>query len=130
MNRCKFLISVVTILLLSMTLSAQVTTFPGKPDPIPDSIPVEPYPGKIVGQGPKDPITSPVTCLLWGNCLSVNCNFDVMGEVTVYNNQTLQKVSSGQENLGYGVILDLDNYVKGAMTVIVAVSGESYIGYF
>ncbi|MDE6338386.1 MAG: hypothetical protein K2K97_01190, partial [Muribaculaceae bacterium] len=117
MARKKMFIALASVLLSAMPVFAQSNTTPDDSDPV--YIPTNPTPKKGCNKGHKDPSDSPLTCTLMGDCLSVFCYYDVMGEVVVMNNETLETMTSGACNLGQGVILTLDNYTPGSMTLTV-----------
>lgn len=122
----KSLLLALAILFIPLTSSAQD---PSESEEDPTVIEVTPSPKPIPNKGPKAPAYSPLTCILMGDCLTVTCNYDVMGEVTVTNGESHQIVSESG-NLGEGLILILDNYTPGAMTVTISFPGSNYIGYF
>lgn len=97
-------------------------------DPI--IIHIQPIPKPKPNKGPQSPSNAPLTGTLMGDCLSVFCHYDVMGEVVVTNNETLETVASESGNLGEGIILTLDNYTPGAMTLTVSILDTEYVGNF
>ena len=94
------------------------------------TIPTKPKPPKESDKGPKDPTQSPLTCVLMGDCLSVFCHYDAIGEVSVFNNETMETIATESGNLGEGIILILDNYTLGSMSLTVTMSGTTYVGNF
>ena len=111
-----------------MPVFAQSNTSPDETDPV--YVPANPTPKKGWNNGHQVPSQSPLTCTLMGDCLSVFCHYDVMGEVAVTNNETLETVAYESGNLGEGIILTLGRYTQGAMTLTVTISDTEYVGYF
>ena len=92
------------------------------------TIPTKPIKGS--NAGPKDHTQSPLTCVLMGDCLSVFCLYDAMGEVSVFINETMETFATECGYLGEGIILILDNYTLGTMSLTVTMSGTTYVGNF
>ena len=125
----KTILSLLLVTFFSINLWAGDNNTTVEKDP-PIIIDLKPLPKPIPNKGPRTPSQNSLTCTLMGDCLSVVCAYDVMGEVTVVNNYTLETVGSETGNLGEGIILTLDNYTKGAMTISVTISGTTYTGNF
>ena len=94
------------------------------------TIPTNPKPKKESDKNPENPSQSPLTCVLMGDCLSVFCHYDAIGEVSVFNNETMETIATESGNLGEGIILILDNYTLGTMSLTVTMSGTTYVGNF
>lgn len=94
------------------------------------TIPTNPKPKKESDKNPENPSQSPLTCVLMGDCLSVFCHYDEMGEVSVFNNEKMETVVTESGNLGEGIILILDNYTLDSMSLTVTMSGTTYVGNF
>lgn len=100
----------------------------------PKDIPIVPVPEKTPNQdnkkGPRIPARVPLTCFLMDDCLTVTCDYEAEGEVTVTNNATGMVVASEAGELATGIVLYLSDYTEGAMTVTITMNDKVYIGYF
>ena len=123
-----FILLIISLLIPSITFANDGKPGSSEKDPI--IIGVQPIPKPIPSKGPKDPTQSPLTCVLMGDCLSVFCHYDAMGEVSVFNNETMETIATESGNLGEGIILILDNYTLGTMSLTVTMSGTTYVGNF
>jgi len=93
-------------------------------------IQIDPIPTKTPQKGPRVPARVPLTCFLMDECLTVECDYEAEGEVTVTNNATGMVVASETGELAGGIVLYLADYTEGAMTVTITMNDKGYIGYF
>lgn len=100
----------------------------------PKDIPVVPVPEKNPNKDnanrPRVPARVPLTCFLMDEYLTVECDYEAEGEVTVTNNATGMVVASETGELAGGIVLYLADYTEGAMTVTITMNDKGYIGYF
>lgn len=100
----------------------------------PKEIPVVPVPERVPNKDntnrPRVPARVPLTCFLMDDCLTVVCDYEAEGEVTVTNNVTGMVVASETGELAAGIVLYLTDYTEGAMTVTITLNDKGYIGYF
>lgn len=93
-------------------------------------IQIDPIPTKTPQKGPRVPARVPLTCFLMDDCLTVVCDYEAKGEVTVTNNATGMVVASETGELAAGIVLYFTDYTEGAMTVTITLNDKGYIGYF
>lgn len=123
-----FILLIISLLIPSITFANDGKPGSSEKDPI--IIGVKPIPKPVPDKGPENPTQSPLSCVLIGDCLSVFCHYDAIGEVSVFNNETMETVVTESGNLGEGIILILDNYTLGTMSLTVTMSGTTYVGNF
>ncbi len=121
-----------TVLTLIIIVSFAVFADNGAISNLGDKTPIQidPIPTKTPQKGPRVPARVPLTCFLMDECLTVECDYEAEGEVTVTNNSTGMVVASETGELAGGIVLYLADYTEGAMTVTITMNDKGYIGYF
>lgn len=121
-----------TVLTLIIIVSFAVFADNGAISNLGDKTPIQidPIPIKTPQKGPRVPARVPLTCFLMDECLTVECDYEAEGEVTVTNNATGMVVASETGELAGGIVLYLADYTEGAMTVTITMNDKGYIGYF
>ena len=121
-----------TVLTLIIIVSFAVFADNGAISNLGDKTPIQinPIPTMTPQKGPRVPARVPLTCFLMDECLTVECDYEAEGEVTVTNNATGMVVASETGELAGGIVLYLADYTEGAMTVTITMNDKGYIGYF